>query len=241
VDSEFVPEPYNRIIIGVGMGDMHVDSVIKTFGTRQVLTDIFLTCSQGEIIGMLGRNGTGKSTLLKIIFGSLLPDQKYIMIGNKSIKGIYDIRNLLNYLPQHHFLPNHVKVSMIISLFCDKENSSLLKGNDLVKPMLGKKSKQLSGGEKRLLEILLILHSNAGYLLIDEPFNGLDPIYRDYVKNLIREQSKSKCLIITDHDYRNILDVSTRVVLLHDGGMKEISDTNKLKELGYIPETVINL
>jgi ABC-type multidrug transport system ATPase subunit len=220
------------------MCNMHIDSIIKTFGTRQVLTDIFLKCSQGEVIGMLGRNGTGKSTLLKIIFGSLHPDQKYVLIGDKIIKGIYDNRNLVNYLPQHHFLPNHIKVSNIISLFCDKRNASLLKFNDLIKPMLTKKSRQLSGGEKRLLEILLILHTNARYLLIDEPFNGLDPLYKDYIKNIIREQSKNKGLIITDHDYRNILDVSTRVVLLHDGGIREMSDINQLKDLGYIPEAV---
>jgi ABC-type multidrug transport system ATPase subunit len=220
------------------MDNLHVDSVIKTFGTRQVLTDIYLSCSKGEIVGMLGRNGSGKSTLLKIIFGSLLPDQKFVLIEDKIIKGIYDNRNLVNYLPQYHFLPNHVKASTIISLFCDKRNASLLKSNDQIKPMLARKSRQLSGGEKRLLEILLILHSNAHYLLIDEPFNGLDPLYKDYIKDIIREQSKSKGLIITDHDYRNILDVSTRVVLLHDGGIREISDINQLKVLGYIPEAI---
>jgi ABC-type multidrug transport system ATPase subunit len=57
---------------------MQVDSVMKAFGTKQVLTDVFLTCDQGEIIGLLGRNGSGKSTLLKIIFGSLAADQKFV-------------------------------------------------------------------------------------------------------------------------------------------------------------------
>lgn len=234
-------ESYNHISFSIGMGNMHVDSIIKTFGTRQVLTDIFLSCSKGEIIGMLGRNGSGKSTLLKIIFGSLLPDQKYVIIGDKIIKTIYDNRNLVNYLPQHSFLPNHVKVTRIISLFCDQGNASLLKSNDFVRPMLGKKIKQLSGGGKRLLEILLILHSNAEYVMIDEPFKGLDPLYREYVKTLIKEQSRDKGFIITDHDYRNIFDIATRIILIHDGGTKEISDINQLKDLEYIPETALNL
>ena len=105
--------------------------------------------------------------------------------------------------------------------------------------MLGKKSNQLSGGEKRLLEIFLIIHSNAKYVLIDEPFNGIAPIYKEVIKNLIKEQSKNKGFIITDHDYWNILDLSTRIILMHDGGTKEIKSKDELEYLGYIPEGVL--
>jgi len=232
----FVFELDNRTYFNDRMCNLHIDSVIKSFGTKQVLTDVFLTCSQGEIIGLLGRNGAGKSTLLKIIFGSLSADQKFVKIGNKIINGLFDNRNLVNYLPQNHFLPNHIKVNTIISLFCNKENASLIKGNDLIKIMLSKRSNQLSGGEKRFLEILLIIHSNARYILIDEPFNGIAPIYKEDIKNLIKEQSKSKGFIITDHDYRNILDITTRIILMHDGGTKEIKHIDELKHWGYIPE-----
>src|SRR5690606_39123274 len=109
-----------------------------------------------------------------------------------------------------------------ITQFSDKENAELIKGNEFIEPILGKKCNELSDGEKRLLEIYLIVCSNAKYVLIDEPFNGIAPIYKDVIKGLIREQSKNKGFIITDHDYRNILDVSTRIALLHDGGIKNI-------------------
>lgn len=236
-----MPERTDCPVIGSGMCNLYVDSVIKTFGIRQVLTDIFLSCSQGEIIGILGRNGAGKSTFLKIIFGSLLSDQKCIKVGDKIIKTVYDNRNLISYLPQHHFVPNHIKISTIISLFCDTVNASLLKNNDLIRPILDKKSRQISGGVLRFLEILLILHSNSRYVLIDEPFNEIDPLYRELIKNEIREQSKTKGFIITDNDYLNIFDISTRVVLLYDGGLKEISDVSNLKDWGYITETAMNL
>ncbi len=111
------------------MGDLHVDSVIKSFGTRQVLTDIFISCKKGEIVGLLGRNGSGKSTLLKIIFGSMQADAKFVRIGNKLITGLCDNRKLINYLPQHSFIPNHLKVGTIISLFCDKLNADLIIAN----------------------------------------------------------------------------------------------------------------
>jgi len=234
----FVIEFDNHNYIRYRMCNMQVDSVMKTFGIKQVLTDVFFTCSQGEILGLLGRNGSGKSTLLKIIFGSLIADQKFVKIGDKINNGLFDNRNVVNYLPQDNFIPNHIKVNTIISLFCDKENGSLIKSNELIKPMLGKKSNQLSGGEKRLLEILLIVHSNAKYILIDEPFNGIAPIYKEDIKNLIKEQSKNKGFIITDHDYHNILDIATRIILIHDGGTKEIKNEDELEYWGYIPETV---
>ncbi len=224
----------NRTDFNYDMSYLHVDSVIKTFETKQVLTDIYISCKKGEIIGLLGRNGTGKSTLLKIIFGSLQADRKFVKIGDKIINGLFDNRNLLNYLPQDNFLPNHVKVKTIINLFCDKENAELIKNHDLIKPMLHKKSKQLSGGEKRLLEIWLIVFSYSKFTLIDEPFNGVAPVYKQEIKDLIKEQSKNKGFIITDHDYRNILDIATKTFLIYDGGTKEIKDKNELRYWGYI-------
>jgi ABC-type multidrug transport system ATPase subunit len=219
------------------MSKLHVDSVIKSFNAKQVLTDVFISCQKGEIIGLLGRNGTGKSTLLKIIFGSIPSDRKFVKIGDKISTGLFDNRKWIKYLPQDNFLPNHVRVKTIIDLFCDIDKAELIKAHDLIVPMLNKKSKQLSGGEKRLLEILLIIYSDSTYTLIDEPFNGIDPIYKEDIKDLIKKQSVDKGFIITDHDYRNILDIATRIVIIHDGGTKEIKDKDELKYWGYIPET----
>jgi ABC-type multidrug transport system ATPase subunit len=219
------------------MSKLHVDSVIKNFDTKQVLTDVFISCQKGEIIGLLGRNGTGKSTLLKIIFGSLKADRKFVKVGGKISTGLFDNRKLIKYLPQDNFLPDHVKVKTIIKLFCDKERAELLKKHDLIIPMLNKRSKQLSGGEKRLLEILLIVFSNSAYTLIDEPFNGVAPVYKEEIKDLIKKQSNDKGFIVTDHDYRNILDLATRIVIIHDGGTREINSKDELIYWGYIPDT----
>ncbi|SNR37801.1 ATP-binding cassette domain-containing protein [Lutibacter flavus] len=216
------------------MNKMHVDSVLKSYDNRQILSDVFMSCTKGEIIGLLGRNGIGKSTLLKIIFGSVRADNKFVKIDNKYIKGLYDNRNLLNYLPQNNFLPNHVKIKTIIKLFCDKKNASIIINNHLIKPLLDKKIKQLSGGEKRIIEIFLIVLSNAKYILIDEPFNGVAPVHKEEIKKLIIEQSENKGFIITDHDYRNILDIATRTVLIYDGGTKEIKNNEELIQYGYL-------
>ena len=214
---------------------MHVDSIIKSYGTRQVLTDVFLSGKIGEIIGLLGRNGSGKSTLLKIIFGSIKTDQKFVRIEDKIIHGIGDNRNLIKYLPQDNFLPTHIKCTDIISLLYKGEKSTLLKENEFIKPHLNKRVKQLSSGEKRFLEILLIISSDSKYILVDEPFNGISPLHIEVIKDIIQTQSKEKCFIITDHDYRNIIDISTRIILIHDGGIKQIKKENELAHWGYIP------
>ncbi len=217
------------------MNGLHVDSVLKEFDSRQILTDIFISCKKGEIIGMLGRNGSGKSTLLKIIFGSLQADRKFVKVNNKLVTTLYENRKLINYLPQDNFLPNHSKIRNIISLFCNTTNAEFLFSHELIKPLLNKKSRLLSGGEKRLVEIFLIIYSDADFILIDEPFNGVAPVYREEIKKHIFQQSKYKGFIISDHDYFNILDIATKTILLHDGGIKEIRHIDDLKYWGYIP------
>jgi ABC-type multidrug transport system ATPase subunit len=189
------------------MTNLYVDSVIKQFANHQVLTDVFLSCNRGEIIGLLGRNGCGKSTLLRIIFGSTRADTKFVKIGDHLICSLMDNKNLVKYLPQDFFLPSHIKIRSIIDLFCDNKIASQIKEHEVIKAILSKKIRQISGGEQRFLEILMILYSTANFILLDEPFNGLSPIYRDEIKTLIKDQSRSKGFIITDHDYKKILEL----------------------------------
>lgn len=222
---------------GFDMSCLHVDSIIKSFGTRQVLTDIFLTCHTGEIVGLLGRNGSGKSTLLKIIFGSMRADSKFVRAGNKIINNLQDGRKRINYLPQDNFMPGHIKIATIVSMFCNEVDAKIIQQKEFIEPLLSRKCGTLSGGEKRLVEILIMIHSDASFILIDEPFNGVAPVYKEEIKKMIRAQSGTKGFIITDHDYRNILDISTKTLLIHDGGIREIKDIEALRNLGYISES----
>jgi len=219
------------------MTGLNADSIRKQIDGRQILNDVFISCRQGEIVGLLGRNGSGKSTLLKIIFGSLSGDNKYLSIDNQKINTIYQSRKLLRYLPQDGYLPNHMSIATIIRCFCNKQNAARVMESELVKPFMHTKVKQLSGGEKRILEILLTLHSEAKYILLDEPFNGVSPLYVEIIKDLINEHSKDKGFIITDHDYRNVLDISSTVVLMVDGNTKVIKEFNDLIKYGYLPVT----
>lgn len=106
------------------MNKLHVDSVTKAYNKKVVLSDVFMSCKKGEIKGLIGRNGSGKSTLLKIIFGTEIPDFKFIKIGNKVIKNVSDGRNLINYLPQDNFLPNNISIKSLINLFLSKKKQN---------------------------------------------------------------------------------------------------------------------
>ena len=133
-------------------------------------------------------------------------------------------------------MPGHLRIRTVISLFCDTINAELIISNDHIRPFLDKKTRQLSGGEKRLVEIFLILHSEAKYILIDEPFNGIAPIYKEEIKLLIKKISVNKGFIVTDHDYRNILDIASKTILIDDGGTKVITNKDDLVFWKYLPK-----
>lgn len=217
------------------MSVLYADSITKNFGLRQVLSDVFISCKKGEIIGLLGRNGSGKSTLLKIIFGTLKANNKYIKVGDDHVKTLSDSRNLIKYLPQDSFLPTHINIENIIDVFCDPEKAAFLHTKEQIKPFLLVKSNELSGGERRLIEIFLILYGKSKCVLLDEPFNGLTPLHVEIIKAEIRYVGKEKGILISDHDYFNVLDLSTTLLLLHEGAIKKIRNHQELIDFGYLP------
>jgi ABC-type multidrug transport system ATPase subunit len=214
---------------------LEADSILHSFGTRILLSDVYLRCQTGEIIGLLGRNGSGKSTLLKIIFGSLAAENKHIRIDGNIYHQPFQY-NLIGYLPQDSFLPSSSSLHQIIDIFIpSKANRSIIKENERIKLHLKKPSSQLSGGELRYFELLLLLHLDAPFLLLDEPFSGIEPIYKEHIKTLLRSYKKEKGFIITDHDYRHIIEVSDKIVLLTDGACKHIKNLYELEDYKYIP------
>jgi ABC-type multidrug transport system ATPase subunit len=216
------------------MAELHVDSISKWFGTNQLLLDIFISCKPGELIGLLGRNGCGKSTLLKIIFGSLKAETKFISANGTVLQTLGDAKNRIAYLPQNNFLPSHLPIKKIVALFGSPKS---LLDNLHVKPFLNIKSAELSGGERRIIETLLIVNSKADYVLIDEPFNGVEPLFKDEIMNAIQEQLTEKGFIVTDHDYRNIISISTKMLLLQNGGIREIKTLDDLVRNNYLPDS----
>jgi lipopolysaccharide export system ATP-binding protein len=215
---------------------LEVDSIRKAFGDKQVLTDIALRCQPGDIIGLLGRNGSGKSTLLKIIFGTLFTDYKFIKINDKILEYPYKTKNIISYLNQDNFLPKNITVKQVVEIYSDDLEQKEFLDDEVLSKVSDTKIRNLSGGESRYLEVKLLLTLDSLFVLLDEPFNGISPLHIEKVKNMILDKSVEKGIILTDHDYRNVLDVANKFYLLFDGGLKPIKTKQDLIDWGYVPD-----
>ncbi|WP_396186443.1 ATP-binding cassette domain-containing protein [Flavobacterium sp.] len=218
---------------------LEVDSVQKQFNQKVVLSDVYLKCITGEIIGLLGRNGSGKSTLLKIIFGIVSADNKFVRIDGKVKFKTSDLLNEISYLPQEDFIPNSFSVKKAIQLAIEKQKIDFFEKDEMILSLLDKKINQLSGGELRYLEIKLILANSSKFVLLDEPYNGLSPIMIDKINLLIIDNSSEKGIIITDHNYENVIKVSTKLILMKDAKAYHLKDKKELIEKGYLIEGMI--
>ncbi|MGI4806459.1 MAG: ATP-binding cassette domain-containing protein [Janthinobacterium lividum] len=212
---------------------LKVDSIELSYNGRKILQGIYLDCHENEIVGLLGRNGCGKSSLLKVIFGTIEPTFKHISVDNLVIdKGYYHQK--IAYLPQHHYLPTNLSVTKLAAMLIDLNYWDDFTKHEIFIKYQHKKPDQLSGGELRQIETLIILYSKAKYILLDEPFIHLSPIQAAEFKEIIRLRAKSKGIIVTDHQYRSILEISDRVFLLKDGYTNSIHETADLIKHGYI-------
>jgi ABC-type lipopolysaccharide export system ATPase subunit len=219
---------------------LHIDSVNKSYNNKLILKDIYLKINAGDIIGILGRNGSGKSTLLKIIFGTLEAESKFIKIGDKVFDKLYKEKHIIKYLTQNDFLPKYLKVNKIINMYLEKDKINDFENEKTIKKIIFTRVRNLSGGEIRYLEVKLLMNLDSKYVLLDEPFNGVSPILVEEMKKSIVENSVHKGIILTDHDYRNVLSVATKIYVIINGSLKELKDKKELVYYGYIPKDGYN-
>jgi len=218
---------------------LEADSIEKSYNYSTILSDVYVKCETRDIIGVLGRNGCGKSTLLKIIYGIIPAENKFVRIDSQLRRKAYKYANEISYLPQDNFIPKHFKVSKAIRLFLSNEKMSEFCADSFVQSILKQKIKNLSGGELRYLEIKLILYSDSKFALLDEPYNGLSPLMIHLTNKLIVEQASHKGIILTDHNFNNVLKVSTQLYLIKDCSTKKLKDKNELIKYGYLNEGML--
>lgn len=214
---------------------LQIDSVLHSYGSHKVLRDVFLKCRTGEVIGILGKNGSGKTTFLEVVFGNLKADSSAVHLNGNYIENCLKETRIV-YLPQISFLPRQLTVKQCISLYIDQKfRKEELYREERIGSLLGQYIGNLSGGERRYLEIFLILALDSDFVLLDEPFSELEPIYKTHIKAAIRSQLADKCFLLTDHDYTNIIELSSRLFLLRGGILKELEDAHQLISNGYLP------
>ncbi len=218
------------------MNGLLITNLTKSFGTKNILSNISLHCTIGEIVGVFGRNGTGKSTLLQCVFGTLRSDSIQIQIDYEQItpKEIIPGRKI-GYLPQDSFLPKEKKVRDVIPiLFPDGEDQDTIFYTKGIYELETRKVGALSLGELRYLEVVLLCHLAHPFLMLDEPFSMIQPAYKELIKELLLHIKSKKGIIVTDHYYEDVLSVTDRNLLIKEGNILSIKDSNDLVSLGYL-------
>ena len=217
---------------------LDVKSVIHSFGKRQILSEISFTCKTGNVIGLFGRNGTGKSTLLKILFGALRPVKSEIYLDDQIVDNKTSSNKYIAYHHQEVFLPKNSLVKNLIPLyFPDGEKQNKLFYDQRINKIENKKVGVLSTGEQRYLQFLLILHSDHHFVLLDEPFSMVEPLFKDLIKEKIQAFKNEKGFIITDHYYLDVLQVANIKKVIKDGVMKTAVKDTDLIDFGYLSES----
>tara|TARA_R110000868_G_scaffold74688_4_gene215857 strand:- start:7366 stop:8037 length:672 start_codon:yes stop_codon:yes gene_type:complete len=213
---------------------LEVDSVQKRYDTQSILSDVYLKCETNDIIGLLGRNGSGKSTFLKIIFGIENADFKFVRIDGVVKTKSSALFNEISYLSQDNFIPNQLSVKKAISLSINSEQAHDFYNEEMIQSISNRKISELSGGELRYLEIKLVLCNPSKFVLLDEPYNGLSPLMIEKVNALIKENATRKGIVITDHNYENVISISTKLMLMRDGKAHHLKSKEELVSKGYL-------
>tara|TARA_Y100000996_G_scaffold169732_1_gene131935 strand:- start:3627 stop:4349 length:723 start_codon:yes stop_codon:yes gene_type:complete len=209
--------------------EIQLKNINKKFKSKIALNKINLSFDQEKIYGLLGPNGSGKTTLFNIIAGFLKPDSGEIYLNKKNlINYSLNDRSLfgISYLPQEASIFRDLNVYeniLSIAQLFHKKNSAISVTEKLIKlfsleKFIDTKGKLLSGGERRRTEIARALASNPKYLLLDEPFAGIDPIAIEDVKETILKLKNSGIgIIITDHNVREALKIVDYANIIYNG------------------------
>lgn len=212
--------------------ELVVDSVVVRFGERTVVSGGYITARTGRVTGLLGRNGAGKSCMFRALMGGLKVDYVIVHADGEPVD-IGKIGLTVKYLPQGRMIPDGLTLKEAFQLYQVDFWDFVIRFPQYA----GKYHARLwemSGGEARLAELYLVLMAEAPFCILDEPFSQIDPVHIEAVQQLIREKSRDKGIIVTDHNYDAISAVADRLFVLSDGYTHPVECRDDLVRHGYL-------
>ena len=211
---------------------LEIKNLYKNYGEKQVLNNITLTVPRGKIIGLLGKNGTGKTTLIKLINGLLTPTEGEIIFEGKKI-GPQSKLNIA-YLPERTYLDKSMTINETLKFFKEfYSNFDIDKAKDLLKKLnLDENQKiiKMSKGMQEKVQLVLVMSRKADLYILDEPLGGVDPATRDYILDTILTNfNEGASIIISTHLISDIERILDEVIFIDKGEIKLTSDADELR------------
>jgi lipopolysaccharide export system ATP-binding protein len=197
----------------------------KSYKDRLVVDDVDIEVERGEIVGLLGPNGAGKTTSFYMIVGLIRPDAGKVEVGGRDMTSLPVYRRAregIGYLPQETSVFRNLTVRENLELACeeigvDNEAEDLMARFGIVH-IADTKGYALSGGERRRVEIARVMPLSPVFILLDEPFSGIDPIAVSDIQAMIQElKTQGFGILLTDHNVRETLSITDRTYLIHEG------------------------
>lgn len=213
----------------------------KSFDNKKILKDINLIIPRGKIIGLLGKNGQGKTTLIKLINDLLTPTNGEILINGKH-PGV-ESKKIISYLPERTYLDKEMKVIDTVNYFNEfYDNFNIEKAKKLIKDLdldINAKLSKMSKGMQEKLQLILVMSREADLYILDEPLGGVDPATRDYILDTILSNFKDgSSVIISTHLISDIERILDEVIFIDKGKiiLTESADSLRKKESASIDE-----
>ncbi len=214
------------------MSILELQNITKKFGSKVVLDSINVTLEPGKIVGLLGTNGSGKTTMIKLINDLLTPDQGTVQIDGKK-PGI-ETKKIVSYLPERSYLDPGMKVGEVLRFFNDfYADFDLKKAQGLLQEFsisLDSRIKTLSKGTREKVQLVLVMSRKAKLFVLDEPMAGVDPAARDHILDtILSSYDEEATILISTHLIADVERVLDEVIFLDHGKITRQEDADALR------------
>ena len=222
---------------------LYTDSLFKSYKGKKVVKDVSIQVEQGEIVGLLGPNGAGKTTSFYMIVGLVRPDSGRVFLDTTEISKLPMYKRAqmgIGYLPQEISVFRRLSVEDNIMAILEMTDKSPSQRKERLEELLDEfhlndfrktLGNRLSGGEKRRTEIARALATDPKFVLLDEPFAGVDPIAVEDIQTIVSDLKKKNIgILITDHNVQETLSITDRAYLLFEGGILKSGTADELAD-----------
>ncbi|MDB9891744.1 LPS export ABC transporter ATP-binding protein [bacterium] len=220
---------------------LRAEKLVKIYGQREVVKSVSINVNQGEIVGLLGPNGAGKTTTFYMVVGFIQPNEGHVFLDDEEITNLPMYKRAqkgVGYLPQEPSVFRKLSVEDNIKAILEMTDLTKAEQSDKLESLIGEFrlhkvrnniGDSLSGGERRRTEIARALASSPKFILLDEPFAGIDPIAVEDIQGIVEKlKDKNIGILITDHNVQETLSITERAYLMFEGNILKAGTAEEL-------------